>query len=48
LDKQRKNREKIKTRQQNKKKKGKKKKGSNENARSDLRADGLENTDENL
>jgi hypothetical protein len=48
LEKQRKNRGKGKTRQQNKKKKGKKTKDSKQNAKSNLRTDGLGNTDANL
>jgi hypothetical protein len=40
--------EKGKTRQQNKKKKGKKNKDSKQNVKSNLRIDGLGNTDANL
>jgi hypothetical protein len=48
LEKQRKNREKRKIRQQNKKKKGKKNKDSKKNVKSNLTADGFENTDADL
>jgi hypothetical protein len=48
LEKHRKDREKRKIRQQTKKNTGKKNKGSKQNARSDLRADGLGNTDADL